>query len=280
MLIRKILNNNVLLVEKGRKDQIILGPGIGVKYRVGQNYQLNEATDTVFVQIPDDADWLEKFKKLTQTIPQNFFELSEEVIKIASREIGYSFDDHLLIPLTDHIHFAIERQKMGLQLTNPMLFDIKLYFPKEFNVGKIAVDLIKEKLGVSFSEDEAGFIAIHFIEYELDKQKNFSSSYEDLFEICRTVRSIIEASFRTHFDDDDIAVSRLIYHLKVLIMNKRMQRTSTKADKDLFVSLTNTYTRQAVCLNQIINYLEVKLEKKITTSEQLFLLIHLVHITE
>ena len=39
-------------------------------------------------------------------------------------------------------------------------------------MGKYAIDLLNEKLGTEFSEDEAGFIALHFVNAEYDTTIN------------------------------------------------------------------------------------------------------------
>ncbi|MBA1394404.1 PRD domain-containing protein, partial [Lactobacillus sp. XV13L] len=128
LLISQVLNNNVILVEDGKKqEKIIWGRGIGFKTHAGQNYSL-QPTDKVFSAIPQDNKWISSFKKLSEEVPREYFELTEKIIQLAKDQIYAGFDKHLLVPLTDHIFFAVKRYNMGMELSNPMLFDIKRFF--------------------------------------------------------------------------------------------------------------------------------------------------------
>ena len=69
-------------------------------------------------------------------------------------------NEKLVLGLSDHISFAIERQKQGLSLANTLLLEIKKFYTDEYRLGQAALDIIEEQLGVRLPEDEAGFIAI------------------------------------------------------------------------------------------------------------------------
>lgn len=126
-------------MEDGGKQKIIWGRGIGFKAHAGENYKL-KSQDKVFSAISDDDKWLASFKKLSEEVPRKYFELTEKIIQLAREEIDANFDEHLLIPLTDHIFFAVKRYDMGLELSNPMLFDIKRFFHKNTRlVNKLSV---------------------------------------------------------------------------------------------------------------------------------------------
>lgn len=131
MKILQVLNNNVLLVEDGNdKQQIIWGKGIGFRLKRDEEYLPTE-DDHVFLPVSrDDSQWVDSFKELAREIPRSYFELTDSIISLAQNSINVEFDGHLLIPLTDHIYFAVQRIKSGLVVSNPMLFDIRRLFSK------------------------------------------------------------------------------------------------------------------------------------------------------
>ena len=53
-------------------------------------------------------------------------------------------------------------------------------------MGKYAINLLNEKLGTKFSEDEAGFIALHFVNAEYDTTIN------DTFAMTNMIQGILE----------------------------------------------------------------------------------------
>lgn len=283
LLISQVLNNNVVLVEDGQDQQkIIWGRGIGFKAHAGQSYTL-KTSDRVFSAVPTDDDkWLDKFTELSGKIPREYFELTEKIIQLAQSQIDADFDEHLLIPLTDHIFFAVERFKMGLNLANPMLYDLKRFFAKEYAVGKEAQEMIHQLSGVPISDNEAGFIAIHLVEHEIQNSHSSVTNFSNFLEITTDVNNIIEAAFGRKFSDDSIAVNRLMTHLHFLILRSSSKHTvATSADDSaLLQSLKRGHRRAGNCLDQVVSYLENKLDYKFTDSDRLYLLIHIVHITE
>lgn len=278
MLISQVLNNNVILVEDGSK--IIWGRGIGFKTHAGQNYNL-QTTDKVFSAIPNDDKWIASFKKLSEEVPRDYFELTEKIIQLAKEQIDATFDEHLLIPLTDHIFFAVKRYNMGMEISNPMLFDIKRFFSQEYQVGKQAVHLIEQVSKVALSDDEAGFIAIHLVEYKIQKSDSSIRNFSNMLEISNAVNNIIEAQFGRKFSEDSLAVSRLMNHLHYLVLRigSKVSEKAKPGDSNLLSSLRSHNRRAAACLNQVVQYLEDKLNYHFTDSDQLYLLIHIIHIT-
>ena len=95
-----------------------------------------------------------------------------EYLIVLSKEAKVDLeDDSLYISLTDHIHTSIEQYKEGVYLKNHMLFEIKNFYPKEFELGLLTIKLIKEKYGINMEEDEAAFLALHIVSSEVGKKK-------------------------------------------------------------------------------------------------------------
>ena len=72
-------------------------------------------------------------------------------------------DSVIYIGLTDHIHFVIKRAKQNEQLKNALLWEIKKFYPREFAASMKALELIEYSEGLQLTEDEASFIAMHFV---------------------------------------------------------------------------------------------------------------------
>ncbi len=71
----------------------------------------------------------------------------DRIIDLARGRLG-KLQDSLYITLTDHCHFAIERQKKGIAIRNVLLWEIKRLYPKEFELGQEARAIIAKRLGV------------------------------------------------------------------------------------------------------------------------------------
>ena len=77
-------------------------------------------------------------------IPEEILLLSEEIIKYAENELDYIFSPNVIFTLADHINFAIVRYKERLNITLPIVQDIKFLYENEYAIGKYALSLIEK----------------------------------------------------------------------------------------------------------------------------------------
>lgn len=283
LLVKQVFNNNVLLVEdKNDQEAIIWGRGIGFRAHSGQNYSVKK-TDKIFSQISkNDDQWLQAFKKLPAEIPGEYFELAERIIQLAHHNVDASLDNRLLAPLTDHMYFAVKRFKMGLKLTNPMLFDIKRFFPQEYSVAKQARTWLEELSQVPMTDDESGFIAIHLVEHEMKSSNSLITSFPKFMEISKAINQIIQQVLGTAISEDSLAMTRLMTHVRFLLLRSKTQELdkSIAEDTKLLYSLMKHHYAAVRCMDEIIKYLETQIPYRFRDADCLYLLIHLIHITE
>ena len=69
--------------------------------------------------------------------------------------MGVTLSPHIYLMLTDHLHFAVERQKKGIVVTNRVFWEIKHFYRREFEVGLRGLRRTSELLGVDLPEEEA-----------------------------------------------------------------------------------------------------------------------------
>ncbi|MCI1984964.1 MAG: PRD domain-containing protein [Lactobacillus sp.] len=284
MKILQVLNNNVLLVEDGDdKQQIIWGKGIGFKSTAGTDY-VPQADDHIFLPVShDDDEWIDSFKELASEIPRSYFELTDMLVGIAQQDIQKDFDGHLLVPLTDHIYFAVQRMRNGTILRNPMLFDIQRFFPKEYEVGKQALRMIEHLSGIMPPDDEAAFIAMHLIEHELNGTDMAVHSVADCLEILDGVNHIMAEDFGNRFSESSVATSRMATHLYYLLLSTKAdhrRRIQAKADAALLLQMSAQYPAARHTLDRIVVYLERHINYHFNDSDRLFLIIHIIHIID
>lgn len=71
--------------------------------------------------------------------------------------------DKILINfLENHLKGAINRAKYNIKIENTMLKTIKNNYPFAFEMGILASRVINNYIGVNLSEDDIGFVALHF----------------------------------------------------------------------------------------------------------------------
>ena len=170
MQIIKALNNNMILaVDNTGSECICQGKGIGFNAKKGASLNVDAVERIFFPETEAESDrWQRSFSAL----PEDLIELGQIIIADARDVYQISVSDRVLLPICDHMMGAIDRYKKGIVLKNPMLDSIKEIYPKEFKVGLNAIKLIKEKYGVEMLEDEAAFLAYHFVIQGLGRGEN------------------------------------------------------------------------------------------------------------
>ena len=134
MHIQKVLNSSVVLVQDDSgEESILLGKGIGYGRKAGEPIE-RQPSDRVFLPLsnPDAQPMLELFS----SIPASYLELTQDIVDDAEQSLGVKLSAHIYLLLTDHLHFAVERQQKGLVVTNRIFWEIKHFYPKEYAVAR------------------------------------------------------------------------------------------------------------------------------------------------
>ena len=277
MIVEKVLNNNVVVSidPKTKKEVILMGSGIAFNKKPGQQIDEKKIEKTFVV---DDENLGNKIKKLINQIPEGIFEITDEIITYAIVELNVELDKQIYISLADHIAFAIKRYKNGIIIKNELLSEIRRIHKAEYNVSLWAVDYINKKVNIELPEDEAGFIALHFVNAQDSEGKN------DGFKISHIVNEIMEIVKRYYdsivFDEESLYYQRFITHLKYFAQRFLHKELNYKEDTNLFEIIRNQYKEAYGCVKLIYLMMDDKYNYKLTEEEMLYLTMHIQSITE
>ena len=184
MTIEKVINNNIVSAfdETGR-EVVVMGRGIGFGNRPGAKIPEDKIEKIFRIESGSVAD---QFKELLAGVPLEHAKISSDIISYAKGALKLKLNQSIYVTLTDHINFAIARCAKGINLENALLWEIKRFYPQEYELGKYAVAQIKERLKVELPEDEAGFIALHFVNAE------YGTNIRDALRFPNQMKEILE----------------------------------------------------------------------------------------
>jgi transcriptional antiterminator len=105
----------------------------------------------------------EEHSKIVKSQDNDFVDIAKSIIKMTSEVLNVDLigDNALLTRLVLHLRPTIIRLKYGLNLTNPMLQEIKRDYTSIFGATWACSGIFEKKLGVMINEDEVGYIALH-----------------------------------------------------------------------------------------------------------------------
>ncbi len=273
--INKIYNNNVVVVKKNGKEQVVCGRGIAFSKKVGDPLDMSQVTQ-IFV-LKEEKDNI-RFQEIIQNIPLEYIELTNEIIEMIKLELGQKINDIIYVSLSDHIHAAIERAKEGIYLPNTMNWEIAHYYENEYALALKALEMIRRKTGIELKDDEASFIALHIINSEKE-----NSSLEETTKVARIIREILKI-VRNHlqkdFSNDSVHFYRFVTHIKFFAHRLVYDKPhNSDNNSELLEIIKNKYQDSYHCVEAISKMIYQKYKYRVLQEEKRYLTIHVHRLT-
>ncbi|MBD8068504.1 glucose PTS transporter transcription antiterminator GlcT [Bacillus sp. PS06] len=268
-LIKKILNNNVLIAtHTSYKEVVLIGKGIGFNKKSGDQITPTSA-EKVFIL--EDEKEQEQYKKLVTHLDEKTIEVMNEVIHHINESVDVTLNEHIHVALTDHISFALKRIQQGLKVTNPFLIETKSLYPHEYKIAGEVVKIISEKTGIMMPEGEVGFIALHIHSAIVNKELSEINKHSQLI---NTLIILIETGLKVKIDKEGLHYLRLIRHLRYTIERVK-NGENVKEPEKLALVLKEEYP---ICYNlswKVIKVMQQTLKLPVYDAEAVYLTMHL-----
>lgn len=274
MKIVRVYNNNaVAIITKDKKEAILIGSGIGFNKKINDTVDESQAEKIYYVQ----SSLQTKFLDLFQGTQEEYFEAAEKILNHA-QELGMEVTTPAIMALTEHISFAIQRFKSGIQTANLMLQEIKSYYPQEFVIGQWGVRYLRLHFDIDLGEDEAGYIALHVINslHRFDSKETV-----DTLRFVKYSLSCVEEIYQVTLNENQINLGRFITHLKFLGHRIFLNQKLATADfTDMYeLLLSKNLKHQQFCMT-FQKGIQQQFGYELTTQELLYILLHLTKFVE
>ncbi|MBP1756000.1 MAG: transcription antiterminator LicT [Firmicutes bacterium] len=272
-IVRVISNNFVISKDEDDKEIVIRGLGIGFNKSQGDIIPQDKIEKIYRMDTPRQINHL---TDLVENMPLDYITVCTQIIENAQLNLGKRLSQNIYITLTDHICFALERKKNGLEYKNEMLWEIKNFYPAEYKQGELAIAIVRDKLGTELSEDEAGFIALHIVNAELE------TGMGDMVNITKMIQGIIdiiEDHYKITLDQETLDYGRFVTHLKFLgqriFKNQTMQENDSDFTRMIRNLIQEKYPKDFLCAKRIQSYIQGNFEHLLSNEEMFFLMTHL-----
>lgn len=271
MVIGKILNNNVVVSTNDAGEEVIyMGRGIAFKKKIG------DVIDDTFVEkefVLKDSFTANQFQQLFADIPAEEVEAVKQVVDEAEQVLGIELSPNIYLTLTDHIHYALMRAREGIEIPNPLLFETRKFYPKEYAIAAKAVERFEKNFGILLPEAEKGFIAFHIVNSE--QANGTMETTMQAVEIVRDVLAIISRFYGKVFNPDSLNYQRITTHLHYFAQRYLSDDLSGEKDEFLFELIQAKYPKAFQTVQRINDYLIKTYGKPIGESEMIYLTIHI-----
>ena len=273
MKIEKVFNNNVVqILGINNEEIIVMGKGLGFQKKPGDEVN-QDLIEKRFILQNTDTDMVGELSRVYVDLDSEEIDLVLEIIHQGQEKLGQTFDISLYIALADHLHYTIQRTREGLTLQNPLAWEVRKFYPEEFQLGQDTIELVKEKMTLQLADDEAASIALHFNNAQkdagqLEKNRLISKIVSDILEIVRL-------HFGEVRDEESISYTRFITHVQYFAQRVANGLVQGKNDAFLYEQVKENYPHAFACTEKIKSYVESAYNFVMSRDEQVYLTIHI-----
>ena len=270
MIILKVFNNNsVVALSDYRQDVIVTGSGVGFHKKPGDLVDERKIERQYVFQ----DEHKKRFEQLLSDISNVCFEITDWIVKRATKELKKDFSSEIFIAISDHISYAMKRKSEGIYLPNIILNETKVLYEDEYKIGLLALEYIKKRTGISLEIDEAGYIALHLANFAVANQDNNAVK---IVSFTKEVIDVIQNTMNKQLGENTLAYARISIHLKYLseriFRNEKVQLEDTTYD---IRSMLKTDPRMSMCINRIVRLIKQRYDYELSPDEQTYLCIHI-----
>lgn len=271
MRIYKILNNNLVLA-KDKKNQEIIVKGLGIGFHAKRGDIIDETLiEKIFY--PDNKQNSVQIQEYLTSIPEIYIDFVQKFVDRIKKEYKIDFNNSIYLSLSDHIFGTVKRFKNGISLKNVLLLDIKQLYKKEYEIGSKMLYELNQNFNINLAEDEAGFIALHFVNAQEGNQNN------DNYKIALIVNQIQEIVKNYYseitFDETSLYYQRFLTHLKYFAQRYLHKELQYNEDERLFNIIKEQYREAYGCVKVIYIMMEEKYQYALSKEEMMYLSIHI-----
>lgn len=277
MKIAHVYNNNVVLaVNDAGEQSVVIGRGLAFNKKKGQEVDLEKIEQTF---VPEQtAD--EYSQALLAEIPSDVLALATELEDYARGQLGFSINHSLILPVADHLNYAIQRVRDGVEIDFPLAFEVEHLYPREVSFGRYALGLVREKLGVVLPEREATAFAMHLVN-TMFSQTDLAKTYR-MTEVFAQIFNVIAFAYGKPLEQSHVSVARFMTHLRYLFV--RVESGQSVAQESAVPAVQQavreSYPKADSCALKVKMLLEMHLGVELSSDEQTYLTIHIARLAK
>lgn len=275
MKIKKILNNNVVLIKKGSNELIGFSTGISFNKKVGDDVQ-EEDFEKLFV--PDTNAMLEHFSYQLAKCNPKYVEIVTTVVNYAKSNFKLIINDYIYLTLLDHIDFTIYRIKENMMFKSPLQWEVRRFYPDEYKIGVYCVQLLEEELDIQVPTEEAISIALHFV--NVQSQKRDMTVSNKIAKFIEDILTIVKYEYKKDFNEESFHFSRFITHLHYFAQNIINHTMPKYEETDISRQVEKMYPIAFQCVQKIKLYIYNAHNLTISENEEIYLTLHIQKVTE
>ncbi len=274
MEVNRVLNNNAVMVTRDDGSlAIVLGRAIGYGRRPGDEVDASRVTDVFTPDTSTSIEWLTAF--LTD-VDLGVVRVAGEIADLAHQVLDVRVSQSLILPLADHLAFALERRSQDLAVDFPLRWEVRQLYPRELAVARQGLVLVSRRLGVELPAEEASAIAMHLVGAQLGRGDGLASTVEMTRRITQ-VLEVVGAVMGVEVDQDSMSTARFVTHLRYLFIRMEQRSVVDDAPIEVLRAVADAQPEAYRCAQRLRTLLDIG-GQCLTEDEVLYLTLHVARL--
>lgn len=274
LTIRRVIGNNAVLAQDEDQRQVVaLGRGVGFGVRPGAELP-REKVEQLFLA-SEDAAAAPLVEMLADT-PLVCVRAAARIAELAGERLGLTVGQALILPLADHLHFAMQRALDGTRMEYPLLWEVSHLYPEEYAVGKEAVPIADAALQVRLDPDEAVAIAMQLVNAQF-VTPGIGSAMR-MTETITRIFQVVETTFAVPIDRHSMNATRFVTHLRYVFARVSTGAQINEPHPTLFDAISQAHPEAMACAAKVRYLIEMAMEASLTPDETAYLGLHIARL--
>ena len=270
-IIRRINHNAALAVDGAGRELVVLGKGVGFPQ---VPYELTDMSKVQKTFYGVDSCYAE----LIAGLPQPVLLASADLVEQAEVNLERELNPNVTFTLADHLHFAMERMRQGLNFDMALSYDVEHLYPREYELGMLALDIVQDYTKIRLPDTEAVSVAMHLINAEAESGDMRETVR--MLKIIGAVDEIVEKELQMTLSKGSFSYSRFTMHLRYLLQRFDTGNQMQDGIGSMLPEFQVRYPDIYRCARRIADYFKAEWSWDCTQDELLYLMIHLNRVRE
>lgn len=277
LTVRRILNNNVVqAVDDRDKQYVLMGRGIGHRTAPGQPV-VERLIEQTFVS-EGGHHGLQRLAAFVNDTPLDQLLVAGEAVAIAHKELGVAPSQSLLLPLADHLTFAIQRASEGTQVGYALRWELRRIYPEEVRVGELIVNHINSRLDLELPPSEAIAFALHLVSAQFTSPDFVKAAR--MTELIQDAFSIVSRSIGKEIDQESLSGSRFVTHLRFLTARVEGPPIGSRSTPQFLAPLFEQWPQAVEVARLIQARFEDRLQRGLDDDDIAYLTLHVARLID
>lgn len=270
-VIRRILNNSSIVVDGFLTERILVGKGIGFNRKVSDTLPIGTYYEKTYQLLDKASDFRRIINGYDESIVEMVMDTVHQIMKSNSGE--FTMND--LVTIADHLAAMFVRVLNGEAILSFFSQETKTLYPDSFRKAEAIATIIQKDYQVQIPKAEIAYIALYIENLNGAKSKK---EVEQLSAILMNMNELFDSESNFEIDKNSMVYSRFLIHIHLLVNSSGFRKTTL--NPAINTAILTTYPQYKALAEKIIIIIEGEIEKTLSESELIYLIIHLVNLFE